>query len=174
MAEGHNHALFVPRGLHLVQWTTRVGLWPTGGSHKDKLPAPSLPLRSSPVGVPDPEQGLAEKGEDSYYPAVSRWSRWAVIWPVPAGYRPQVASLNGGTGTRPCRPASADRRGHHLVTDGTDGGGRLGEGPVRADDVLSYDAFVTRSTPLPPIILGEPPGKRVVEGLGRSSPAMRG
>ena len=51
-----------------MQWTTRVGLWPTGGSHKDKLPAPSLPLRSFPVGVPDPEQGLAEKGEDSYYP----------------------------------------------------------------------------------------------------------
>ena len=72
VAEGHNHALFVPRRLHLVQWTTRVGLWPTGGSHKDKLPAPSLPLRSFPVGVPDPEQGLAEKGEDSY-PAVSRW-----------------------------------------------------------------------------------------------------
>ena len=42
----------------------------------------------------------------------------------------------------------------------------LGERPVRADDVLSHDAFVTRSMPLPPIILGEPLGKRVVEGLG--------
>ena len=91
---------------------------------------------------------------------------------MPAGYRPQVASLNGGTGTD--LPSRLGRQAaHDLVTDGTDGGG-LGERPVRADDVLSHHAFVTRSMPLPPIILGEPLGKRVVEGLGRSSPALRG
>ena len=72
VAEGHYHALFVPRRLHLVQWTTRVGLWPTGGSHKDKLP-PSSHSAASP-SASQPGTGLAERVKTALPRAAgSRW-----------------------------------------------------------------------------------------------------